>query len=82
MVAAFGLAIYWTLVNGIFPLGALLILGAAPMAYNAARVLMAEYAERSLVRANASTIQLHMIGGLLMAVGLFFSDSISSILGL
>lgn len=82
MIAAFGLAIYWTLVSGTFPIGALLILGAAPMAYNAAKVLMVEYAERSLVRANASTIQLHMIGGLLMAVGLVLSGPIANLLGL
>ncbi len=82
MIAAFGLAVYWTLVTGIFPIGALLILGAAPMAYSASKVLMAEYAERTLVRANASTIQLHMIGGLLMAVGLFLSEPISNLLGL
>ena len=83
MIAAFGLAIYWTLVgDDPFPIGASLILGAAPMAYKAAKVLMVEYAERSLVRANASTIQLYMIGDLLMAVGLFLSGTISNLLGL
>ena len=82
MLAAFGLAIYWTLVTGLFPLGALLILAGAPLAYQASRVLLNEYAERTLVRANATTIQLHAIAGLLMAAGLFWSEPITRLLGL
>jgi 1,4-dihydroxy-2-naphthoate octaprenyltransferase len=82
MVAAFGLAIYWTVVTQLMPIGALLILVAAPTAYKASRVLLEEYAERTLVRANASTITLHAVAGFLMAAGLFWSDSISRLLGL
>ena len=70
MLAAFGLAIYWTLLSGIFPTGALLILGGVPMAYQASRVILKEYAQRSLVRANVATIKLHAISGLLMALGI------------
>lgn len=81
VVAAFALAAYWTLVSGTFPIGALLILGAAPMAYRNSKVLLAEYADRSLVRANASTINMHMIGGMLMVVGLILSGPISNLFG-
>ncbi|MEX1071264.1 MAG: UbiA family prenyltransferase [Anaerolineales bacterium] len=82
MVAAFGLAAYWTLVSGIFPLGALLILGGAPLAIQASAVILREYGQRSLVRANVATIKLHAIAGLLMAVGILFSEPISRLLGM
>ncbi|QYK50142.1 MAG: UbiA family prenyltransferase [Anaerolineales bacterium] len=82
MLAAFGLALYWTLVSGLFPIGALLILAAAPLAIQASRVILREYRERSLVRANVTTIQLHAIAGLLMAAGIFWSDSLARLLGL
>jgi 1,4-dihydroxy-2-naphthoate octaprenyltransferase len=71
MVAAFGLAVYWTLLTGIFPIGTLLILGGVPLAYQASGVILREYAERSLVRANVATIKLHAISGFLMAAGIF-----------
>ncbi|MQC26582.1 MAG: PAS domain S-box protein [Chloroflexi bacterium] len=82
MVAAFGLALYWTLVSGLFPLGALLILGGAPLAIRASQVILKDYAERSLVRANVATIKLHAIAGFLMAAGLYWSGSITQLLGL
>ncbi|UYN89694.1 MAG: UbiA family prenyltransferase [Anaerolineales bacterium] len=82
LAAAFGLALYWTLVSGLFPIGALLILIAAPLAIQTSRIILREYRERSLVRANATTIQLHAIAGLLMAAGIFWSDSLARLLGL
>jgi 1,4-dihydroxy-2-naphthoate octaprenyltransferase len=82
MVLAFGLALYWAFVSEIYPLGALLILGGAPMAYSASRVLLREYAQRSLVRANVATIKLHAVAGFLMAIGLFFNGAILGVLGL
>ena len=82
MLAAFGLAAYWSLVSGLFPLGALLILGGAPMAYQASRVILNEYAERSLVRANVATIQLHSLAGFLMAAGILFNGAILRLLGI
>ncbi|MGH2582828.1 MAG: UbiA family prenyltransferase [Anaerolineales bacterium] len=81
MISAFGLAIYWTLISGLFPIGALLILGAAPLAFLASRQLMREYKDRSLVTANARTIMLHSVAGLLMAAGIYWSESISRLLG-
>lgn len=82
LVAAFGLALYWTLVSGLFPMGALLILLAAPLAIQTSRIILREYRERSLARANATTIQLHAVAGLLMAAGIFWSDALVRLLGL
>jgi 1,4-dihydroxy-2-naphthoate octaprenyltransferase len=72
LAAAFGLTLYWS-ATGTFPLGALLFLGGIPLAISASRILLREYDQRSLVRANATTIRLQMISGLLMALGIFFS---------
>jgi 1,4-dihydroxy-2-naphthoate octaprenyltransferase len=72
LAAAFGLTLYW-FVTGIFPVGALLILGGVPLAVFASRILLREYDQRSLVRANALTIQLQLVSGLLMALGIFLS---------
>ncbi len=80
LVAAFGLALYW-LATGVFPVGALLILGGLPLALYASRIAMREYDQRSLIRANSATIQLHLITGLLMAVGLLFSEQIARLFG-
>lgn len=82
MLAAFGLAIYWTLVTNTYPIGALLILAGAPMAYQASRVILREYAQRSLVRANVATIKLHAIAGMLMAAGILWSGTIVNLLGI
>ena len=72
LVAAFGLVVYW-FASGIFPVGALFILGGIPLAIFASRILLREYDQRSLVRANAATIQLQLVSGLLMALGIFLS---------
>ncbi|MEX2160416.1 MAG: UbiA family prenyltransferase [Anaerolineales bacterium] len=82
MLAAFGLAVYWTLVSGIFPIGTLLVLGGVPLAYQASRVILREYAQRSLVRANVTTIKLHAISGILMAAGILWSGAIARLLGI
>jgi 1,4-dihydroxy-2-naphthoate octaprenyltransferase len=79
VAAAFGLTLYG-LVTGVFPLGAALILGGLPLAWQAGRIAMREYDQRSLVRANAATIQLHLLAGVLLAAGLLFSDHITRVL--
>lgn len=81
LFAAFGLALYW-LVTGLLPLGALLILGGIPLAIYAARIALTQYNKRSLVRANAATIQLHLVSGLLMVIGLLISPQINKFLGI
>jgi 1,4-dihydroxy-2-naphthoate octaprenyltransferase len=72
LAAAFGLLFYW-LVTGALPLGALLILGSVPLAVYAGRIAVREYDQRNLIRANATTIQLHLAYGLLLVVGLLLS---------
>lgn len=79
--AAFGLALL-LLATGVLPLGALLILGGLPLAFYAGRIAIMEYNQRTLVRANAATIQLHLISGLLMVAGLLLSPAIGRLIGL
>ena len=69
LAAAFGLLLYWLAV-GVLPLAALLIVLGIPLAVYAARIAMREYDQRSLIRANAATIQLHLVTGLLLVAGL------------
>lgn len=54
---------------GIFPVGALAALLAAPMAVKATRTALAHHSDRQLVTANAGTINLHLAAGVLMALG-------------
>lgn len=79
LAAAFGLTLYW-LVSGVLPLGAILILGGLPLAWNAGRIALNEYDQRTLVRANAITIQLQLVAGLLLAAGLLFSNQINRLI--
>lgn len=72
LAAAFGLLLYWLAV-GLLPLATLLVLGSIPLAVYAGRVTVREYNQRSLIRANAATIQLHLACGLLLVAGLLLS---------
>lgn len=72
LTAAFGSLLYW-LAAGALPWGALLILASIPLAVYAGRIVVREYDQRSLVRANAATIQLHLAYGMLLVVGLLLS---------
>jgi len=72
LAAAFGLLLYW-LAAGVLPLAALLVVLGIPLAVYAARIAVREYDQRSLIRANAATIQLHLVTGLLLVVGLLLS---------
>ena len=56
---------------GILPLSVLLILATLPLAVYAIVLLFRYYNERGLVKANSSTILLHLALGLLMTAGLF-----------
>jgi 1,4-dihydroxy-2-naphthoate octaprenyltransferase len=69
LAAAFGLLLYWLAV-GVLPLAALLVVFGIPLAVYAGRIAIREYDQRSLIRANAATIRLHLATGLLLAVGL------------
>lgn len=79
LTLAFGLALYGFM-TGLLPWGVLLTLGGLPLGFYAARIVLREYNQRSLIRANVATIQLHLISGLLMTIGLLLSIQFSAIL--
>lgn len=81
LLAAFGLVLYAVLQN-IMPVGASLFLASLPLAAYAIWIILRQYRNRSLVRANAATVQLHMLAGMLMATGLLFSEQIAKLLGM
>ena len=56
---------------GKIPLLALLFLGGIPLAVIAARIVFRHFQDRALAKACATTIQLHLVAGLLLAIGLF-----------
>lgn len=70
MAASFGIGVAGVAL-GVFPVGALAMLFAAPLALSASRTLFRHYADRELVSANAATINLQLLAGLLMAAGIF-----------
>lgn len=76
MVGAFG-TVFGAVVAGILPGGLMLALAGVPLAVYATRLLLKHYRDRTLVKANAATIQLHLISGLLMTLGLLASQTIS-----
>lgn len=75
LVAAFGISIICTLA-GLFPIGTLAMLGGVPLAVSASRILFQHYKDRELVSANAKTINLQLIAGLLTAAGILISPLI------
>lgn len=81
MLAAFSLTLYWSLKN-IFPDGTILFLGGIPLAIYASIIVVRRYDDRNLIRANVTTIQLHALAGLLMAIGLLVNDQIIRFLGI
>lgn len=81
LAIAFGLVVFGV-GKGIFPLGALLMLGGLPLAISATRVLFHHYNDRSLVKANQATIQLHLLAGLLLATGILLSETLISLIGI
>jgi 1,4-dihydroxy-2-naphthoate octaprenyltransferase len=80
LAVAFGLVLYGVWV-GFLPIGMAIALGGLPLAVYTTRITLREYDQRSLARANSATIQLHLLSGLLMVLGVLFSVQISRILG-
>ena len=70
MVAAGFAACVAMVLLGLLPPGALAMLLAAPVAARATRVLFAHFRDRELIEANAATIKLHAIAGLLLTAGI------------
>jgi 1,4-dihydroxy-2-naphthoate polyprenyltransferase len=75
MVGAFA-AVVLGVAAGMLPVGALLMVVAAPLAASTTRHLFRYYRERTLVKANARTIMLHVIAGTLLAAGVFLNDTL------
>ena len=78
LTVAFGLILYW-LAAGLLPTSALLIIASIPLAVYAGRIAVRVYEQRSLIRANAATIQLHLAFGLLFVVGLLGNQLVNRI---
>jgi 1,4-dihydroxy-2-naphthoate octaprenyltransferase len=77
LLTGFGMVIY-LIMTGDFPSLALITLLLLPLAVFACMSVFRNYAQRSLIRANVATIQLHALAGLLMAAsilvaGIFFT---------
>jgi 1,4-dihydroxy-2-naphthoate octaprenyltransferase len=79
LIVAFGLLLYW-LIAGLLPLSVILIVASIPLAIYAGRIAVREYDQRSLIRANAATIQLHLAFGLLLVAGLLVSQLVNGLL--
>ncbi|MFU8772299.1 MAG: UbiA family prenyltransferase [Anaerolineales bacterium] len=80
LAAAFGLPVI-AVVFGVLPVTSLLMLAGLPLAISTVSVLFRHYNDRALVNANASTIRLHMVAGLLLAAGFFISPVFNTLLG-
>ncbi len=63
--------------HGALPPGAILALVTLPLGIRASHILMREYAQRSLIRANVATIQLHFFFGIMLALGTAYNQDIS-----
>jgi len=72
LLAAFGIGVL-SVFAGLFPIGALAMLAALPLGVSAIRVLFQHYQNRQLVAANAKTINLQLLAGLLTVVGILVS---------
>jgi 1,4-dihydroxy-2-naphthoate octaprenyltransferase len=70
IVAAAFVSVLVGVILGILPLTALLMLAGLPLAVYAITIAFRHYGDRALVRANSTTILLHVAAGLLLAVGL------------
>lgn len=69
MAAAFG-SVVWAVLAELLPLSATSMLLGTPLAVYASVVLFRHYDQRSLVKANSTTIMIQLVAGLLLAGGL------------
>lgn len=76
LVAAFGFTLLGAAL-GVLPASSLLILAGLPLAIYAVGILFRHYNDRNLVKANSTTILLHLFAGLLLAAGLFLGPYIT-----
>ena len=80
LVGAIGFLLI-AMLAGALPAGAMLALIALPLGIRASYAVIREYAERSLIRANAATIQLHFLFGVMLTTGIAFNQEITDLLG-
>jgi 1,4-dihydroxy-2-naphthoate octaprenyltransferase len=73
LVAASFALVVLGVVFRLLPPSALIMLAAAPLAAYAVNSLFKYYTDRSLIKANSSTILVHLVAGLLLAAGLALS---------
>lgn len=73
LVAAAFLTTLSGVLLGVWPATVLLALAALPLAAATVRFLFRHYTDRSLIKANANTILLHLVVGLLIIAGLMIS---------
>ncbi len=76
LVLAFGLIVLGV-AYGWLPIGSLAMLLSLPVAWFTTRTLFRHYRERALIKGNAATIQLHMLAGLLLAIGFWIGTILS-----
>jgi 1,4-dihydroxy-2-naphthoate polyprenyltransferase len=80
VAAAFG-SVVAAVIAGVLPWTVLVVLAALPLAIYTSLVLFRRYADRSLIRANSSTILLHLVVGVLLIAGLLVGSGINSLFG-
>ena len=77
VMGAFAVLVYGVIASYL-PVGVLLALLALPLAVSTTTTLFRHYRERSLIKANAHTIMLHVIVGVLIFIGLLVSPQITT----
>jgi 1,4-dihydroxy-2-naphthoate polyprenyltransferase len=77
--AAFGSVLAGILLD-VLPISAGLALAGIPLAIYASTILFKFYTERNLIKANSSTILLHLITGLLFTAGILLGSSFMQVL--
>ncbi len=80
VLGSFGLVVAGVLL-GLFPPAALISLAAIPLAAYAILIVFRHYSERNLIKANSSTVLIHLLSGLLLAAGLVASAGVLRIFG-
>lgn len=78
LVGAFGILLFGVL-SGVLPLSVLITFLAIPIGVYTTITLFRHYADRSLIKANAYTIMLHVAVGVLLVVGLLLSGSVTNL---
>lgn len=80
LASAFGVLL-WGLLAGVFPPGPGLMLVVLPLAACAVSIAWRYDNQRFHVRADALTIQIHLVSGLLLAAGLILNEFILLLFG-